>query len=88
MTILVTDLSRWETHHRNAWEDAGMPIYEYRCERCQNEFESFVWSSRDEEAVECPRCGSKDVKKLMSSFASKASLSSVLGSGCGTGGFS
>lgn len=65
-----------------------MPIYEYRCGKCGNEFESFVWSLREAESVECPRCGSKDVKKLLSSFASKASLSAVLGSGCGTGGFS
>lgn len=65
-----------------------MPIYEYRCEQCRYEFESFVWSRNDEDGITCPRCGSRDIKKLLSSFASKSPLSSVLGSGCGTGGFS
>ncbi|MEJ5348510.1 MAG: zinc ribbon domain-containing protein [Desulfosoma sp.] len=65
-----------------------MPIYEYRCEKCGNEFESFIWSAQDQEALACPRCGSREIKKLLSSFASKGSLSSVLSSGCGTGGFS
>ncbi|ROR01601.1 FmdB family zinc ribbon protein [Desulfosoma caldarium] len=65
-----------------------MPIYEYLCEQCGNEFESFIWSAKDEESLACPKCGAVDVKKLLSSFASKGSLSSVLGTGCGTGGFS
>jgi putative FmdB family regulatory protein len=45
-----------------------MPIYEFRCEPCQNQFESFVMTSS--EPVACPACESADVKKLMSTFAS------------------
>jgi putative FmdB family regulatory protein len=45
-----------------------MPIYEYRCEPCQNQFESFVMTSSEQPA--CPSCESADVKKLMSTFAS------------------
>ncbi len=41
-----------------------MPIYEYRCERCDTEFEEIVASS-DENPV-CPACGCSDTRKLMS----------------------
>lgn len=68
-------------------EEVTMPIYEYQCARCGNEFESFIWSAKDQETLACPKCGATDVRKLLSSFASKGSLSSVLSSGCGTGGF-
>ncbi len=41
-----------------------MPIYEYICADCENEFEELVFS-RDE-TPPCPKCGSKNVTKLMS----------------------
>lgn len=63
-----------------------MPIFEYRCQKCGHEFETFVWSSRDEETLRCPKCEAEEVTKLLSSFSSKGSLGSALGSGCGTGG--
>ncbi len=43
-----------------------MPIYEFLCNKCDNEFEELVFSSTK---VECPECGSKKVKRLVSSFA-------------------
>lgn len=45
-----------------------MPIYEYRCEPCQHDFEAFLASSSDE-AV-CPQCQGADLRRLMSTFAS------------------
>jgi len=42
-----------------------MPIYEYICEKCGNEFELLIF--KDEEP-ECPSCGGKSPKKKMSSF--------------------
>jgi putative FmdB family regulatory protein len=42
-----------------------MPIFEYGCENCANEFEKLVFSG-DREPVRCPRCGSDQVKKRMS----------------------
>lgn len=44
-----------------------MPIFEYRCEPCAKQFESFVMSHS--EHVTCPACQG-EVKKLMSTFAS------------------
>ena len=46
-----------------------MPIYEYRCEACGEDFETLVFS-RSEEVV-CPKCGGADTRRLMSVFASK-----------------
>ncbi len=46
-----------------------MPIFEYVCKRCKNQFEELVFG-QDEEAV-CPSCGSTKTQKLMSCCRSK-----------------
>jgi putative FmdB family regulatory protein len=49
-----------------------MPIYEYRCGNCKRRvslfFGSFSAAERRAEAgeIECPRCGSKELSRLMS----------------------
>jgi putative FmdB family regulatory protein len=48
-----------------------MPLYEYRCESCGKRFEELVLSSRDR--VPCPDCGSDEVEREFSLFASAAS---------------
>jgi putative FmdB family regulatory protein len=40
-----------------------MPIYEYRCESCQHEFEELVFA-RD--TPKCPSCAATKLQKLMS----------------------
>ena len=46
-----------------------MPIYEYRCEECDEPFEVFVRSSSSQKAdPTCPKCGSQKVKKAVSLF--------------------
>jgi putative FmdB family regulatory protein len=45
----------------------AMPIYEYRCERCGEEFELLLPSSGA--AARCPGCSSAQVKKRFSLFA-------------------
>ncbi|MCH8125239.1 zinc ribbon domain-containing protein [candidate division KSB1 bacterium] len=58
-----------------------MPIYEYKCVECQKEFEIFHTSS-GLDSVECPKCRSKETKKLFSTFASTSYESaSVAGNG-------
>ena len=44
-----------------------MPIYEYRCERCGEEFELLLASSAS--SARCPGCSSSRVKKRFSLFA-------------------
>lgn len=71
-----------------------MPIFEYKCTDCGNEFEELVFSQ--DEIPSCPQCTSKNVKKLMSAAAVKTdstggdagSLGAMppMGSGCAPGG--
>lgn len=42
-----------------------MPIYEYKCDKCDCEFEMLL-SSTDDRHVSCPKCGTHQVKKLLS----------------------
>lgn len=44
-----------------------MPIYEYRCQRCDHEFEKLVLNSST--AISCPKCQSEKVSRMMSAFA-------------------
>ena len=43
-----------------------MPIYEFRCEECGEEFEVLLKSRSEAGEVNCSRCGSQKVKRLMS----------------------
>lgn len=40
-----------------------MPIYEYECPKCHNQFEYLV---RGNEPAKCPKCGSTELTKLLS----------------------
>jgi putative FmdB family regulatory protein len=42
-----------------------MPIYEYRCESCETQFEEYL-SMSTKPAPPCPACGSSDVRRLIS----------------------
>ena len=42
-----------------------MPIFEYACHGCGEEFEA--WVRKSGEAVECPECGDTELEKLLSS---------------------
>jgi len=45
-----------------------MPIYEYRCEACGENFDLFVRSLTQQKEPKCPHCGSTNVKKAISLF--------------------
>ena len=70
-----------------------MPIFEFRCKKCDHVFEEYIFSSKtDYDDISCPTCGEKKSEKLMSSFCSAGSSSSsgfgASASSCGSGGFS
>lgn len=46
-----------------------MPIYEYACKKCNEIFAVFQSITAGEQDTKCPKCGSADVKKKMSSFS-------------------
>jgi putative FmdB family regulatory protein len=68
-----------------------MPIFEFACSECGQSFEELVFSISKIDEVVCPACGSEQVKKKMSTFASKIaggssfSPGSVSTSSCSSG---
>ncbi|UCH08067.1 MAG: zinc ribbon domain-containing protein [Deltaproteobacteria bacterium] len=62
-----------------------MPIYEFKCNKCENVFEQLVFPSDGDIKPPCPSCGENDTCRQMSSFScgsSDKSLSSGFSSGC------
>lgn len=45
-----------------------MPLYEFRCKACGERFDELA---RTPAAVACPRCGSEELERLYSSFATE-----------------
>ena len=45
-----------------------MPIYEYKCNKCENEFEKLVFAGDDNE-ISCPDCKSQEISKKMSAVS-------------------
>jgi putative FmdB family regulatory protein len=43
-----------------------MPIFEYICRECQNEFEALIFG---QQKAECPKCQSKQLEPQLSVFA-------------------
>ena len=62
-----------------------MPIYEYTCEECGENFEELVFG---DEVPACPKCNSDKTHKLLSATQFKmpgGSISAAVGSGGGSG---
>ena len=53
-----------------------MPIYEFVCQDCGDNFESLVMSFTKIDGVTCPECESKNIHKKISTFAVKGNLGS------------
>ena len=54
-----------------------MPIYEYRCRSCHRRVAVFLRLFPSSFGPSCPRCGSRDLDRLPSTFAVKRSEESV-----------
>lgn len=46
-----------------------MPIYEFRCKKCRRRSSAFVLSYKEEISHACPHCGSSELTRIMSRFA-------------------
>jgi putative FmdB family regulatory protein len=56
---------------------AAMPVYEYHCDKCNRAVTiSLSIREHDKGAVRCPKCGSKALRPLLSTFMSQTSKKS------------
>jgi len=58
-----------------------MPIYEYQCEECGEEFEKLIRSVSSPPEIECPKCGSDKIRKILSAFGIKMGSENTCSSG-------
>jgi len=61
-----------------------MPIYEYRCEQCEADFEVLRSIGASDEDLECPACGAPEPARKLSLFAASGGKSSDCSSGGAT----
>ena len=50
-----------------------MPIFEYTCSKCGNDFEALILSRENEGSARCPACGSGAISKRLSVFSPSVS---------------
>jgi putative FmdB family regulatory protein len=60
-----------------------MPIFEYRCRKCEKRFERIV--RRIDEEIACPSCEGRSVDKLLSAFAVGSGRKSIPMESCASG---
>ena len=58
-----------------------MPVYEYRCQKCGEDFQRVEHvtehvAAQEAHQVRCPKCGSEQVNHLISAFYAKTSKKS------------
>jgi putative FmdB family regulatory protein len=54
-----------------------MPIYEYKCNKCQSRFSILIRSWNETVTAICPRCSSKEAERTVSSFAYHKSAQTI-----------
>jgi putative FmdB family regulatory protein len=58
-----------------------MPIFEFHCQKCRDDFEKIVFNNNAQ--VKCPRCQSSKVRKKLSAFSFRSGSKSVSASQSG-----
>lgn len=51
-----------------------MPIYEYKCRKCQEKFEAFRGIFSRDDKIKCPVCGEKNPQRVISRASTQDSL--------------
>lgn len=49
-----------------------MPIYEYKCQKCETRFEKLVRGAADQDHLSCPSCGERHLSQEYSTFSARA----------------
>jgi len=61
-----------------------VPIFEYRCAKCGH-VTAFLEKVNARQRHACEKCGSRDTKKILSTFAAKSGTSQSSSASCPTG---
>jgi putative FmdB family regulatory protein len=56
-----------------------MPLYEFKCSKCEHFFEILVMSEKDQVEMKCPQCNSEEFERVLST------TSYLMGNGAGGG---
>lgn len=56
-----------------------MPVYEYRCDTCGATFEMLRRMQDADRDLNCPECRSEEVKRQLSTFATRGCVESPSG---------
>ncbi|MBW2108762.1 MAG: zinc ribbon domain-containing protein [Deltaproteobacteria bacterium] len=68
-----------------------MPLYEFRCLKCNDLFEILVTGAKDDVEMRCPHCGAEDFERVISTTnytvgsGKQANKPSVQSRQCGSG---
>ncbi|NLV21401.1 MAG: zinc ribbon domain-containing protein [Syntrophomonadaceae bacterium] len=52
-----------------------MPIFDFECSDCGNKFDLLI-ANKDKDKAQCTKCGSRNIKQLLSMFATSSASSS------------
>jgi putative FmdB family regulatory protein len=65
-----------------------MPLYEFRCEKCDNVIERLCRMGSNGKGLKCPKCGGAKMRRLMSVFSARSTgesgAATAVGSSCST----
>lgn len=61
-----------------------MPLYEYECRACDKRFDKLVSAATADDA-ECPRCGAREARRLISVIAGMTGRAAAPAPVCGQG---
>jgi putative FmdB family regulatory protein len=54
-----------------------MPIFEYKCQKCGTVFEKIILSKNNQEEVNCSKCSSNMVQKVISAASLRLSTNTA-----------
>ncbi len=52
-----------------------MPLFEYECSKCEHQFAELIMEKEEENKLRCPKCSSKKLERIFSSFGIVSDLS-------------
>ncbi len=62
-----------------------MPLFSYECQKCKNIFDLLIGMTAEKPKMQCPKCQSKEIVRLISApsvITKKGSLGDSCSSGC------